>query len=513
MPMGRMKKAEITAFLSMVFVLLVSFVLGMLEISVIQTSGNMSRLAVDRAVFSIFGEYQSQMFQDYHIFAIDGSYGTGEFSEENLADRMHYYGTAGMEHEITGIQYLTDDSGQAFREQVLEYMETKYGISLVQDFTGLTAKWEEESIQGDEMEEKQQGIMEEVQDIRQSAADAAAGITDVTDTGNNTGNNAGNEKETVSEMPSVSSGGENTDVDIIDGDPFTCLEQIEKSGILSVVMPEQMELSGLQVDLQAQASNRELTAGRGTFPKRQGTDGIEERLLFNEYILMNFSNAAQYGAQNGTDTSDTYDVERERSLAYETEYILEGKASDKENLESVLMKIFLIRMALNYVYLMGDSAKQAEVTALSVAVTTVLLIPEAAEVVKQLILLAWSAGESVVDIRTLLSGKRAALVKSSDNWQLPLSGLLTFGSGSQIRDGEDVPGGITYEEYLRAFLFLKGTDDITMRTIDRMEENLAMEHGMDHIRADQCVTKLETENTAQIFGGLTYTFPAYFGYE
>ena len=54
-----MRKAEITAFLSMVFVLLVSFVLGMLEVSVIQTSKSMSRLTVDRAVFSLFGGYQS----------------------------------------------------------------------------------------------------------------------------------------------------------------------------------------------------------------------------------------------------------------------------------------------------------------------------------------------------------------------------------------------------------------------------------------------------------------------
>lgn len=58
-----MRKAEITAFLSMVFVLLVSFVLGMLEVSVIQTSKSMSRLTVDRAVFSLFGGYQSELLK------------------------------------------------------------------------------------------------------------------------------------------------------------------------------------------------------------------------------------------------------------------------------------------------------------------------------------------------------------------------------------------------------------------------------------------------------------------
>ena len=53
-----MKRAEITVFLSMIFILIVSFILGIIEITVIHTSKNLSRLETDRAVFSIFGEYQ-----------------------------------------------------------------------------------------------------------------------------------------------------------------------------------------------------------------------------------------------------------------------------------------------------------------------------------------------------------------------------------------------------------------------------------------------------------------------
>lgn len=111
-----MKKAEITVFLSLVFVLVVSFVLGILQITVIHISKNLSRLATDRAVFSVFGEYQIQLFEDYHVFAIDGSYGSGGFSQEKIIGRMHYYGGDGTDHEVTGIQFLTDNDGQAFRE-------------------------------------------------------------------------------------------------------------------------------------------------------------------------------------------------------------------------------------------------------------------------------------------------------------------------------------------------------------------------------------------------------------
>lgn len=498
-----MKKAEITAFLSLVFILMVSFVLGILEISVIHTTKNLNRLTADRAVFSAFGEYHRKLLEDYHVFAIEGSYGTGDYGEEKLTKRMQYYGTAGMEQEITGIQYLTDLKGQAFREQVLQYMEKKYGLSLIRDFTGLTSQWEEQAIQGEDMEETEGSILDRVNDLMENAQSS--------------GEEGGDGRE---ENPGTDSEDPGTDVsvpepagmeDLTEGGPFTCIEEIEKSGILSVVMPKDMELSGLEIDPDTQPSARSLNTGRGTFPVRQGTDGIEEKLLFNEYVLKNFSSAVPDEEESGSTVENA--EEGKRSLAYEAEYILEGKSSDKENLESFLTKLFLVRMALNYVYLMGDSAKQAEVSALAVAVTTALLIPEAAEVLKQLILLAWAAGESVVDIRALISGSRTALMKSADTWQLPLSSLLTLGSGTEQIDGSDVSGGITYRDYLRMFLFLKDPDEINMRVLDRVEDNIRMEYGMDWFRADQCITKIEMKNTSEILGGITYTFPVYFGYE
>lgn len=147
-----MKRGEITVFLSLVFILLLSFVMGILQVSVIQSSKSLSRLAVDRAVYSLFGEYHQELLKSFHVFAIDGSYGTGQYEEDNLIRRMHYYGTENTDHQITAVQYLTDNGGQAFREQVLEYMEQKYGVSLIKGFTGMTAKWEEEEIQGEKMQ-------------------------------------------------------------------------------------------------------------------------------------------------------------------------------------------------------------------------------------------------------------------------------------------------------------------------------------------------------------------------
>lgn len=467
-----MKKGEMTVFLTIVFVLMISFISGIIQASSIQAGKNLARLETDRAVYSVFGEYQKELLEQYHIFGLEGSYGTGSYTEDNLISRMHYYGTDGTEHEITGIQYLTDDHGQAFREQVLTYMEQTKGIGLIRELTGLTAEWEEQEIQGKEMEEIQEETAEQMEEV-----------SDLLETEEDTGTGG---QEQISE------------------NPFTFMEKMSQYGIVSVVLPEDMVISEKTVNLEAQASYRNLRTGRGSFPSRTGMDGIEEKLLFDEYLAESFTNAVPEEEDAG--------AEKDRSLDYEIEYILAGRSSDEENLESVLFRIFLIRMALNYTFLLTDTEKQGEAELLALAISAVLLMPEAVEGVKQLVIAAWAAGESVVDIRTLLSGKRTALVKTSENWQTSLSSLFRLGDDSR-QEGSDIQGGICYKDYLRMLLFLENTDEITMRALDRAEENLRTEQQLDHFRADQCITRLRMDNTVTFHDSLTYQFPVYFGYE
>lgn len=118
-----------------------------------------------------------------------------------------------------------------------------------------------------------------------------------------------------------------------------------------------------------------------------------------------------------------------------------------------------------------------------------------------------------IDIRSLLSGNKVPLVKTSDNWQLTLASLFTLGIGDDGISGADAEEGITYKEYLRAFLFLQPEEETTMRTIDRIEENMRLEQNCEKFRADHCVTKCEIRNKVEIFGDLAYTFPSYYGYE
>ena len=231
-------------------------------------------------------------------------------------------------------------------------------------------------------------------------------------------------------------------------------------------------------------------------------DGIEEKLLFDEYVIGRYTSAV---------TEEESD-EKNRTLDYEIEYILSGKSSDKENLESVLFRIFLIRMALNYTFLLTDTEKQGQAEALALAVAALLLVPEAVEGIKQLVIIAWAAGESVTDLRTLLSGKRAALVKTADNWQTSLASLFTLGEEDSM-EGMDEQEGVYYKDYLRILLFLENANDVTMRALDRIEENLRTQQKLRSFHADQCVTRLKMDNTITLYDSLIYQFPVYFGYE
>ncbi len=455
-----MLKGEITAFLSLIFVLLISFIMGVMQASEIQVQKSLSRMDTDAAIYSVFGEYQKELFEDYQIFAVEGSYGSGSFSEDNIVNRLDYYGTTGIIHQTEAIQHLTDNDGQAFREQVISYMEQRTGVDAVKDIVDMAEDWEIQEIEGEKVQGKEEAAVKNYEDLLA-------------------------ESEEVSDL-----GEEN---------PFGCMEQISNEGVLSMVLPSEFSLSGKSIDLSSQPSYRSLVTGWGELPVRKNMNGIEEKLLFSEYVLEKFQNALS-------------DKEKERSLSYEVEYILSGKESDKENLEAVTGKIFLIRLGINYLYLLSDASKQAEAAALALTVSTMLAIPEAEELVKQIILIAWAVGESVVDLRTLLAGNRVALVKTAENWQLSLSGLMTLGSESDSLEGKDCEGGLRYEDYLRMLFFLKDSGETAMRCLDRIEQNLIFEKNLSYFRVDFCVTKIKLENQAEA-GGFTYKYPVYFGYE
>lgn len=452
------RKGEVTAYLSLIFILLVTFVASMLESASLQNAKNYCRADMGRAVECLFAEYQKELLEEYDIFALEGTYETGKYEEELFFDRLAWYGAANMEHSVRRIQFLTDGGGQAFYEQAVFYMEHKYGIDRVREYLGETGKWkeQEEEIKGyEDMEEKSaeelQGLLKEHEGTLQK-----------------------------------------------EENPMEHVDKLKKTPLLSLVVPKDRQVSDKRLELSGLVSHRERNQGCGDFSDAVETPGAAAALLFGEYVMEHFSMASDKGETGALD--------------YQVEYILEGKAGDRENLEAVARKLLLLRLVSDYAYLQTDSGKKAEAAALAVTLCSLLAVPAVTEAAAQALLFAWAYGEAVTDVRSLLAGNRVPLVKTAESWQLELSEILRLGSGEDERDGSDTEGGLSYKEYLRMLLFLKKREEVCMRALDLVEEDLKREKGQTYFRADQCISKIELLSTRLFRRGVSYQFPTYFGY-
>lgn len=109
-----MGRAEVTAFLSLTFILLVTFIGGIMESASIQMAKNYRRADVNRAMESVFAEYQKELLEDYDIFSLEGTYESGKYSQRLIEKRLKYFGADNIENDIQRIQFLTDNGAEAF---------------------------------------------------------------------------------------------------------------------------------------------------------------------------------------------------------------------------------------------------------------------------------------------------------------------------------------------------------------------------------------------------------------
>lgn len=453
-----MEKGEVTAYLSLIFILLISFVGGIMEAASVQMAKNYRRADMNRAIESVFAEYQKELLEEYGIFALEGSYESGSYSEETIKNRLDFYGAQGIRQSVSRIEFLTDHGAEAFCGQVEAYMKHKYGLNLLQDKIGMTDVWKQQEEQAKDCEKDEIKQQKELSGLLQ---------------------------ENEGRLPA-------------EENPIEHVEQLKKSSLLDLIMPKDKPVSQKTIDLGDTLSFRELNCGYGDFSDVAEEGGTLTSLILGEYLLEQFSNGAgEPGAG---------------ALDYQLEYILAGKRSDRENLEAVAGKLILLRFVPNYMHLQGSSTKKAEAEALALTLCSLLAVPAITEAAAQVILLAWAYGESLMDMRSLLRGNKVPLVKTDDSWQLSLSGLMKLGQEGDLNDGKDTQGGLPYKEYLRILLFLEKKETTAMRALDMIEQNLRTEHGLAFFKADQCISKIEVKSTCNLRRGIVYQFATYFGY-
>ena len=177
------------------------------------------------------------------------------------------------------------------------------------------------------------------------------------------------------------------------------------------------------------------------------------------------------------------------------EYLLGGKASDKDNLEYVIGRIRILRFAVNYGYLLTDKDMQMEVDTLATTLSAVFLSPEIRPVIKHALLLAWAYGESLTDVKTLLAGKKVPAVKSKESWNLTLDSLLELSKNRSIPEGKETE------------------EELSMRALDLVEMNLRSGMEKTFFRADACVSGADFDMTCYLRRGIRYQYHILYQYQ
>jgi len=418
----------------------------------------------DIGLQSILAEYHRKLMEQYNLFAIDASYGTALCSKTNTEVHLRNYLEKNLQYddiffwklsygdflslslshvELRKVSILTDDNGAVFRRRAVEAVKSDVGMELLQEIQGWIQVMEVNGLEEGNQEQEKQELDERIESYDGMEIEIEE-----------------NEWETVEV-----------------NNPTDGLEEKRRQGILKLVLEDGEKLSEKILKMGDLIENRmkkgQINVGNMMQEEQGGLAELAEKYLFQEYLLRYMG---RYGAEK-----------EEAVLRYQIEYLIAGKESDVENLRSVANRICAVREAANAIYLMSNDVKMAEIEAAAGLACTLIALPELEPLLEAAILLGWAYAESIYDVKSLLAGGRIPLLKGDDSWHYDLWTALEGNLQEDTRGGE----GLSYEDYLRIFMMLAGTDRLTARAMNMVEADIRNTHGNAAFRLDGCYDKVE----------------------
>ena len=445
----RVCKGSITVFALLSMLLVVTTVLSMLELSRYHAIRQIADLQTKTALESGFANYSGVLWEEYRMLACE---------EEILERNLQQAGEGRNEHtdmghnlllfenqdvDITGCVRLTDADGFAFRQSVSAYMERNLAYEVVK---GIYNQYQ--AIQ--QLRNSSEFDVEDI-DIAIAELEKAEKLNE--------------EKESKDTPKSIGTSKETTVQN-----PLEEFKRIQEMGILDLVLEDTENISKAKIDKTDRVSKRTLT--EGTMNLQEDEDWLDW-IYLQQYLLSYFS---------------SYGQEKEgHQLMYELEYLIGGKESDIKNLNVVVLELFSIRAVCNFLYLMSDAEKLDEAGNLAIVLSGGNL--QLIELVKVALLTAWAFGESVLDIRALLNGKKVALIKNQENWTLELTDLTMLTQKENM--AKETDSGLSYQEYLGILLLFLSSEKVSMRSMDIQEATIRKKTGNESFCMDMLVVQAE----------------------
>lgn len=370
---------------------------------------------------------------------------------------------------------MTDDGGDVYTNAVVSYMKKNIGYETVKNLYSQYSSLNENKSAGEYDDSKIDSALNALKD---NAAHEGGGKS----IARSSPPRAYSAPSSVSKAKQTSeSKAESTEGGNAIENPLVKVQKVKASGILSQVVDEST-VSGNSIDTSARVSGRSLHKGTGGWS--ESSDDWYAKVLMQQYILTYMSCY--------TDTNPNH------ALNYEVEYIIGGRASDKDNLKIVIAEILALRSAANMAYLAGSASKQAQAMALAAIIGGITLTPEVIEGVEKGILAAWAFCESVLDLRALLDGDKIPLIKSDTSWTSSLYGMTSMLTG-QVK-AKSSNEGIGYKSYLGMLLFTKSMKNIAYRSMDVQEATVRMTGAHESFRMDNAICELSTDVSYKYHG-------------
>ena len=506
--MKTIRKGSITIWLSLVMCVILALIFACLQSARESAARGFVSVCADESLFSEFARYDRILYEKYGILAVDGGFGKGGLDYAAVAKEIHdaaeqaadaqkdLFRIALKETDITDLVLATDSDAAPLKKQIKEIMTAKLGIDGIGRLTNMVntnAPLIEQQEQGGNVDPEsfreayaQQKELAEARGSEEAASraeGAGSAAEDNSDQTEDPENGAGKEKQELAEIPPDFR------------NPLDHIESIIKMGIYNTILPDPTAVSGMAVDKNTLAGARTFQEGLGTLPQTE--DGAGMHFLMAAYLADFFPNFLSEADQEN------------KGIRYQAEFAIAGKGGDADNLKSVLNRILLIRMGLNYVYLNTfDPAKKAEAEACAFIIASIMLAPEETEVIAQLVLLAWAYGESMMDLKTILAGGKEPLIKDESTWQLSLSQLAQFSSETPVTSRT----GLSYKDHLTILLAMRSDRELTGAFLDLLEYNRRLIGDDPAFQIDSCFTAIGTELLLTI-DGKEYSAAREYGYD
>lgn len=492
-----MKKAYLTVYLSLSLGVILSLILALTEAARVNAIRMQIECVTDTACNSVLAEYHRQLLEQYELFYVDTTYGTANAAYANTEAHLKSY----MEHnfslqdvttlrncrDILGLStedvsllsaaIATDEQGIGLKRQAVLYMKDKVGLSFAEDIMKnlqTVTQYEQESTK---IQEQRQDVEEQLNEMINQKEESLPVEKKIIETENG--------PQEIEVKPKITR-----------DNPADIVNAARGFSILQLVIKDANAISYQKITPSNYVTGRQLHVGSGRQEGMEYPHSLLENIVFHEYIL---EKCSRY--------TEVFD---KSLLKYQTEYIICGKDSDDKNLEGIMNRLLLLREVANVLYLMSDSAKMAEIQALSMTLTLICMVPEAEPLVRYSILFAWAYVESIRDVRILFNNGKVPLVKSSSTWGTGLLQMTRFQGNYEEGSGGE---GLSYEDYLRIFLCLMDEDMVTMRLMDVMEMDIRQTAGNENFRMDACMDCFEMLAGVSSGYGYDFTIQRKYGYE